>query len=136
MHKVLASNELSYRRISTSKRHDRDKTLYNRHVFMHNTWESTTGSCWQQQHSKSLIVFQYSNFRYRISERTQCNFNHIIKESSIHFEFLVVGYCSSNTQMTSGTKTFPDVNSLLEKGKIWAIALKLYSTMTRQWLTT
>jgi hypothetical protein len=28
------------------------------------------------------------------------NFNHIIKESSIHFEFPVVGY-GSNTYMTS-----------------------------------
>ncbi|HET7284536.1 MAG TPA: hypothetical protein VFI70_07605 [Nitrososphaeraceae archaeon] len=42
------------------------------------------------------------------------NFNHIIKESSIHFEFLVVGY-GSNIYMTN-TKTSTEVNSLLEKG--------------------
>ncbi|MGB8034770.1 MAG: hypothetical protein WCF03_13225 [Nitrososphaeraceae archaeon] len=57
----------------------------------------------------------FFNIRYRISERTDPgNFNHTIKESSIHFEFLVVGY-GSNSYMTS-TKTSTEVNSLLEKG--------------------
>jgi len=57
----------------------------------------------------------FFNIRYRILEWTDPgNFNHIIKESSIHFEFLVVGY-GSNIYMTN-TKTSREVNSLLEKG--------------------
>ena len=61
MHKVLTSNDLPYRSSSTPNDMTEIRCLYNRYVFMHTTGESTRGTCcWQEQDSKSLIVFQYS----------------------------------------------------------------------------
>jgi hypothetical protein len=102
---------------------------------MHTTGESTTGTCcWQEQDSKSLIVLQYSLQNIGMDPG---NFNHIIKESSIHFEFPVVGYGS--TYMTSTKKHLQKLIHYLKKVYAFytlAITLKLYSTMTGHWLTT
>jgi hypothetical protein len=103
---------------------------------MHTTGESTTGTCcWQEQDSKSLIVFQYS---LQNIEMDPSNFNHIIKESYIHFEFPVVGY-GSNTYMTSTKKHLQKLIHYLKKVMLFiilAITLKLYSTMIWHCLTT
>jgi hypothetical protein len=101
---------------------------------MHTTGESITGTCcWQEQDRKSLIVFQYSLQNIGMDPG---NFNHIIKESYIHFEFPVVGY-GSNTYMTSTKKHLQKLIHYLKKVMLFiilAITLKLYSTMTGHWL--
>jgi hypothetical protein len=58
------------------------------------------------------------------------NFNHIIKESYIHFEFPVVGY-GSDTYMTSTKKHLQKLIHYLKKVMLFVIltiTLKLYRT--------